>query len=298
MDNHALMRRAAEYLLLSTESTKRSFVESYYALPEATLQDFVKACYSLSDVLVLDVGSFFGELAGLWIAKNNPSAQVHVFNPVVHVLSDDRVLQVSKKFVHHDNTQYGSHTQALFSSFSLSSQQQANPYLLSFPPYLFNDYHPQEIFKFTHQQTPNPAHLEESVNALYKANGLENIFFHWDGVYYHHLASYAQQGKLTVIFCDRIPPLKPNMPAVVARVAAEFANVDAVIIPFLNADIEAWYDDQVIAVINQQRSALNVPFQDIVPIEYNTQTCAFTAMNQYYAAKISALAEGKVYRES
>lgn len=62
---------------------EKRFRELYEKIPRATLRDFRDAVSSIDDVVVVELCSWYGELFGLWVAANNPSAEIHVYDPEV-----------------------------------------------------------------------------------------------------------------------------------------------------------------------------------------------------------------------
>ncbi|MBU2560665.1 MAG: hypothetical protein KKD17_00020 [Nanoarchaeota archaeon] len=59
------------------------FNQIYRSLQQASLKGFIDAVSRIEDVIVIDICSLYGERFGLWVASENPTADVHVHNPEV-----------------------------------------------------------------------------------------------------------------------------------------------------------------------------------------------------------------------
>ncbi|MBN1544238.1 hypothetical protein JW898_02125 [Candidatus Woesearchaeota archaeon] len=60
------------------------FSQIHEALPEAGLFDFVRALSSMKDAVLVDIGSMLmGADFSLWVAAQNRSSEVHIYNPDV-----------------------------------------------------------------------------------------------------------------------------------------------------------------------------------------------------------------------
>ena len=92
MERNSLIRITAHYItdflnqviegtgeLISKE--RRRFFSIVDSIPEATIEAFRSTAYYIDDLAVADIASLYGETFGLWIAANNPTSQVHVYNP-------------------------------------------------------------------------------------------------------------------------------------------------------------------------------------------------------------------------
>ncbi|MFA6888672.1 MAG: hypothetical protein WC254_04200 [Candidatus Woesearchaeota archaeon] len=82
--NHPLKQRLAKYIyntLTSRTDDSLEFLTIYSTLTKATRPSFVQSVAQMQNPVVIDIASFYGEEFGLWIAKQNPTAEVHVYNP-------------------------------------------------------------------------------------------------------------------------------------------------------------------------------------------------------------------------
>lgn len=69
--------------VLSVDLELHRFGEIFSQIPSARLSDFHVCASSLEHLIVADIGSWFGENFGLWVAHYNKQAQVNIFDPVI-----------------------------------------------------------------------------------------------------------------------------------------------------------------------------------------------------------------------
>ena len=81
----SLKQRLAEYLRiyahLPSSEDSAQFFDIYRSLPTAIRPMFVDKVSCMQNPVVIDIASFYGEDFGLWVAQQNLSAEVHVYNP-------------------------------------------------------------------------------------------------------------------------------------------------------------------------------------------------------------------------
>ena len=240
--------------------SKARFNEFFDGLPEATLADFISTVSQVDRSLVLDIRSMYGEQFGLWVAKNNPSSDVHV---------------------------YSASTPAFFANF------------------LFNALNTDWICKLDNTIAFNKANIEDSINALYKANDLQNIKFHDVYATNDIIQRYldANVDRDVIIFSDR----SQELTAAVARMVSKSQSGNMIMMPFLKTDIGYYTDDKTMQLINDHYQELRNPRnhlagdgdrRKIIDPSLTNRTRIFTAMNQYFALKCAIEAGANVYRES
>ncbi len=79
-----LKQRLSDYLIkyaLSSQDDPLHFSDIYTSIPSATRLMFVETVKGMQSPVVIEIASLYGEEFGLWIAKQNPHAEVHVYNP-------------------------------------------------------------------------------------------------------------------------------------------------------------------------------------------------------------------------
>ncbi len=60
------------------------FKAIYDTLPSATLRDFIEPVAALDSPIVIDIGGTYGAEFSLWVANQNPSCEVKIFNPEIY----------------------------------------------------------------------------------------------------------------------------------------------------------------------------------------------------------------------
>lgn len=251
-----------EDVLLSEamDISKARFSEIYDVLPEATLADFISVVSQVERPVVLDLRTMFGEQFGLWVAKNNPSSEVHV---------------------------YSASTPAFFANF------------------LFNALNLDWICKLEKIIPFDGKNIEDSVNALYRANNLENIEFHEIYATNDIIQKYldANVDRDVFIFSDR----SQELTAAVAGMISKSQTGNMIMMPFLKTDIGYYADDEIMGLINKHYHQLRNPLnhfsadgdrRKIIDPSLTNRTRLFTAMHEYFALKCGIEAGGNVYRES
>jgi hypothetical protein len=234
---------------------EKRFRELYDSLPRATLRDFRDAVSNIDNVVVIELCSWYGEMFGLWVAANNPSAEVHVYDPE------------TRRF--------------------------------NFSPMLFNDKHPDRIWKFEKRTGFTALNVEDSVNNLYIKNGLKNIHFHQEAADAVVLENYALSfsGRPVVFVGLRVNELVPE----ICRVVRKYRNAGVVMTPFLSSEYGHSDNDPVIEEINRGIEIRAGQERDrIIDPAVTGRSRLFTVMQQYVSLKAARQCgeRARVYRES
>jgi len=169
--------------------------------------------------------------------------------------------------------------------------------LQDFAPFLFNDQKPECIFKFDNQTPYDVMHQEQSVNNLYRQNGLGNITFHQQVMCAAGMKRIAcrNKGRKVVFTARRINDLVGP----VADAVATCENAEMVIAPLVNLEVKNYQDDTVMRLIDRRRDIRrdqdsSVP---VAPAD-NARSRLFTMMQKYYSLKAASVVgdRAEVYR--
>ncbi len=249
------------------------FQEISRQIPSASLSGFVHRAANLQDVVVVDVGSHFGQEFSLWIARMNEGADVHLYDP--------EPLPVTS------GNDHG-----------------------GFPASLFNSHNGHRLSKLKrHGCTYTPSRQEESINQLFDVNVIArrggsrpNVTYHQQALSEDNLDALVRnagrRGKRVLLYSRRTPQLPEEMSSRMAKVARTYENTDLLLLPHVNAPINAYSDDEVIRLINQYRPNRNMPATEATSPDATARSRLFTMCNLYLSLKAAELAGAQVYAET
>ncbi|MBW2972025.1 hypothetical protein KY359_03225 [Candidatus Woesearchaeota archaeon] len=233
------------------------FSALYNSVPEASMRSFIDAVSVEDSPVIIDIGSLHGEEFSLWVASQNPSAEVHIYNP-----------------------------------------QEMD----AFPPYLFNGISPDRFFKLKPDVRFDKARQEECTNALYAANGLDNVHQYLAAADRKCIEEHVTEagGRKVIIFSDRTPTAPADLASEIALAVKGNPDAHMIITPYPNTAVSAYQDDRVMQMINRFNFLENVKGMPTSEPKTNAATRLFTMMQQYYALKVASAAgdRAKVYRET
>ena len=147
----------------------------------------------------------------------------------------------------------------------------------------------------------DPNDIQGSVNRLYKANNLFNINYNLEPIDEEKIQNLAKSNKNIVLYASRINELVEPL----CNATKSNDNVDLVILPLLNLNLESYYNDETIQLINQYKDLVVTP-EDKDEILYtnnkklnpedNFKTRTFTIMSLYFSLKAAEETNAKVYK--
>jgi len=244
-------------------------------VPKASLQDFRNAVISKAckpegfRTLVLDIASmWYGTDFGIQVARGNKDAEVRIYNPLTHVQDMNGKLYEPKKADR-------------------------------FPEFFFNDVDPDRIPKFETEVPFDHKNAEDSAKRLYRANGLDNIWYHQEAISQKTLERIMRSNpdRQIIIFSDRTPTYPKELGHQIATVVAEHENADMILAPFFNDEIRAYQDDPMIQLMNKHRTKIEKCTDD-TPFMDQVESRLFVAAQLYYCLKIAENTGAQVYQKT
>ncbi len=237
---------------------KERFKQLYDSLPESELFDFVRALSDIENVVLIDIGNMlYGADFSLWVAAQNPSADIHIYNPDID----------------HE-----------------------------FPPFLFNDFNKEQVFKLKTLALFDHSDPKSSTKKLFESNGLPNISYHYEKIEKGCLEKIAQENadRQVVFFSRRTPTTPKEMTSQIACVVNDNENTHMILMPLINTKINAYKDDRIIELINRYNFAREHYKDPTSEPCANAATRLYTAMQQYYALKAASVVgeRAEIYKEA
>lgn len=241
---------------------KTSFEHFFNTLPRINQRDIINTVSAIPNALVAVIGALDSSEFGLWVAKENPSSKIIIYNGLVE-------------------PQTG---------------------LENFPPYLFNEINPHTLVKMQRMVPYDKKDIQGSFNKLFRANGFRNVELRAqmvDEFVLEDLVCEAKRRPL-VIYSERTPTIPNEMTYPIACCVRDHANAEMILMPLINSEINNYLDDEFIQFMGNHHEKFKPSKENPVYAKHQNQsarTRVYTSIHMHYALKIAEIGGGKLYAQ-